>query len=128
MAVVVPALVKHMTLAVLRRANLAGTDAEKFHAAFEIARKQCAKFELIGAAGADNPTAITLTREGAQRDAIHRREPDSFSKCSRFDVLAALHGLTASADTAPRTPSAPVAVQAPAPTPAARIRVRERER
>ena len=129
---VVPALVKHMTLAILRRAELDGSNAEKFHAAFAIARRQCAKFKLIGAEGADNPTALTLTKDGATRDAAHRREPDSFSKCSRFDVLAARYGLvppTASATTpppaVPTAPSPPVAP--PVPTaPPARARWRER--
>lgn len=130
--VTVPALVKHMTLAVLRKAELSGTPAEKFHAALKIALAQCARYGFIGAAGTEDLAQLTLTPTGTKKDAAHRREPDSFTKSSQFDVLALRYGFTPGAAPAPVQPTAPVPVApaAPAssapPSPPPHARIRER--
>lgn len=105
---IIPALLKHMTLAVYdhkfggvdgktglntldaTRTSKAPQRGSNFEEAFAIARSRLVEYKHLTPGSLDGPVGkITLTGSGRSLDANHRREAGGGKKTQRFDVLYA---------------------------------------
>lgn len=82
-----PLVVQRMTIAVFETATLQGDQVARFEQALRIALSRCAEYGLIGARGATDENAVTLTSKGFQNEARHRAKGLVGAKSRLFDLL-----------------------------------------
>jgi hypothetical protein len=82
----IPALVKHMTIAIYRDGKISGsTRKDRFSQCFEIAKSRCQQYGFTTSGGGDLSEAIGLTAKGRMREAKHLSE--GRAKTVLFDTL-----------------------------------------
>lgn len=85
----VPLLVKHMTMAILKKGGIeGGTQKERFISAWNIARFRLTQYGMLTSGSDKGPASnISLTGRGAKREVEHRREVGRSDKEQMFDSL-----------------------------------------
>lgn len=85
----VPALVKHMTMAIYNKGGIdGGTRKERFISAWNIARARLTQYGFLREGSDKGPVStIVLTGKGLKRETLHRRERDGAMKDAKFDEL-----------------------------------------
>ena len=85
----VPVLVKHMTVAILKKGGVdGGTQKEQFISAWNIARARRVEYGfLIGGSDKGPASNIKLTGKGRKREVMHQRESGRSQKENLFDSL-----------------------------------------
>jgi hypothetical protein len=88
----VPLLVKHMTMAILRKGGIdGGTQKEQFISAWNIARARLTQYGMLSQGSDKGPASnIRLASRGIKRETEHRRETGRSSKEQMFDSLFSL--------------------------------------
>ena len=82
----IPALVKHMTIAIYREGKIhARTKKERFKQCLQIAKSRCAEYGMVVFGGEGLSEAISLTPKG--RTAEMRHKSEGRSKTVLFDTL-----------------------------------------
>jgi len=85
----VPALVKHMTMAILKKGGIdGGTQKEQFISAWNIARARLTEYGFLTGGSDKGPASnIKLTGRGRKRETLHLREAGRSAKEMLFDSL-----------------------------------------
>jgi hypothetical protein len=85
----VPLLVKHMTMAILKKGGIdGGTQKEQFISAWNIARARLTQYGMLKGGSDKGPAStIVLTGRGEKREVVHRRESGRSNKEQMFDSL-----------------------------------------
>ncbi len=82
----IPALVKHMTIAIYREGKISARGPkDRFKKSFEIAKSRCQQYGFVTFAGQSLSEAIGMTSKGRKADMRHRTE--GRAKTVLFDLL-----------------------------------------
>jgi hypothetical protein len=84
----IPALVKHVTLAIHDGKSVDGSGVTRFLRAFHIARGALVRQGFLVAGSEEGPTSkIKLTGKGLMKNNSHLHEGKAFTKSARFNAL-----------------------------------------
>ena len=82
----IPALVKHMTIAIYRDGKIRGKNQkDRFEQCFQIAKSRCQEYGFVTFAGQNLSEAVGLTSKGRAREQKHLSE--GRAKTVLFDTL-----------------------------------------